>query len=384
MLLSRRYIATVILCCLTAILCGPAEAMAAENGSPTSLAITALPAYYTFTKTVTLTNTGGAPAYNVKAQVVLLAPKTAYAHVALVGYSVTPTSTFHDRYGNLIGVFTWPELAIHQSVRIILHYQATSSDISYRLPKNYPPYNRRSRIYRLYTNPQLEANAVDTDAPPIQALDDQLVSHIQNPEVRARILFNWVVQHIHYNYSLKPSGSALATLKTRLGICSDIADLYVSLLRTDHIPAELIDGYVTNNGAGQGGFHQWVQLYLPGVGWIVADPTWGHYGYFAALQDDWHIPLYDGIRPDISVQWQYVGQGPQKPDLAIHYHYHFVTEQGPPVTRRVKLPLVSVTPPVAKQPNTVDVEHTLAADWSRILAFFHQYVLRVKIALESL
>lgn len=364
----------------------PATAMAYSFGALSqSDAVTTLPAYYEFTKTVTLTNSGRAAALNVKADVVLLAPPSAYAHVTLTGYSKEPNSTFADPNNNLIGVYTWPDLKPHQSVTITLHYQATSSDISYHLPKTYSPYNIHSKIYREYTNPKLDPRQIDTDAPAIVKLDKKLVGSLSNPYQRAHVLFNWVAYHIHYNYSLKASGSALATLKSRLGICSDFVDLYVSLLRTDHIPAQLIGGYVTNNGAGQGGFHQWVEFYLPHAGWVVADPTWGRYGYFAALQDDWHIPLYDGIRPDISVNWEYAKTANgTTPELSIHYHYHFVTEQSPVPTRQVKLPIISVTPPVAQHHAKVFAGQVLSTDWQRLRTFLRQYFIRMRIALLSL
>jgi hypothetical protein len=314
-----------------------------------------------------------------------LATATAYADATLVGYTKEPTSTYRDDYRNSIGGYTWASLKAKQSVTITLHYQATSSDISYRLPPTYPRYNTRSPLYQRYTSTTLDASKIDAGSPAIAALDQKLVGSLTNPEQRAQTLFNWVSQHIHYNYSLKASGSALATLKSRRGICSDIADLYVSMLRADGIPAQLIGGYVTNNGAGQGGFHQWVQFYLPGTGWVVADPTWGRYGYFAALQDDWHIPLYDGIRPDISVHWQYVKtQAHTLPYLAISYHYHFSTEESPPVVRHVKLPLVSVTPPVSTHHVAVVVAQTFQTEWQQVAGFFHQYLLRLKIVVESL
>jgi len=361
----------------------PITADAASTTSD-SYAVTSLPAYYGYTKTVKITNTGTAPALDVKAKVVLLAPPSPYAHVTLTGYSEEPTSTHTDQFGNLIGVYDWPTLKPGQSVTILLHYQATSSDISYRLPHTYPAYNVNSSIYQQYTNPKLDQKEVDTDAALIENLDQSLVKGMTNPYVRAETLFNWISNNIHYNYSLQASGSAIATLKTHLGICSDFADLYVSMLRTDHIPARLIGGYVTNNGDGQGGFHQWVEFYLPKVGWIVADPTWGRYGYFASLQDDWHIPLYDGIRPDISVHWQYAANNGSDPYLAINYHYHFVTEQSPPVIDHVKLPLVSVMPPVLKHRPTLVVTQTMAGEWHHLLSLLHQYFLRLRIALESL
>jgi hypothetical protein len=177
----------------------------------------------------------------------------------------------------------------------------------------------------------------------LQTTHDSVIKPGQNPEQKAHAIFQWIVANIHYNYSLKASGSAVATAESHLGICSDIADLYVGLLRTAKIPARFVGGYVTSNGSGQGGFHQWTEFYLPSVGWVVADPTWGAYGYFAALQDHWHIALYDGIRKDITVDWNYspstLTQQQAAKQIAINYHYSFRTAQAsggvlpPPSTR---------------------------------------------------
>jgi hypothetical protein len=346
--------------------------------------VVSLPAYYGFTKTVTITNTGRAPALNVLTHIVLLAPPSPYAHVSITSVSQDPARTYHDVYGNLIGVYQWPIINPRQSVTITINYQDTSDDIAYRLPPQYPPYRTSAALYRFYTNPKLEARVVNTDAPPIRRLVQQVTEGMTNPYQRAHALFQWVVQHIHYNYSLKPSGSALATLKTRLGICSDIADLYVSLLRTDKIPATFVGGYVTNNGAGQGGFHQWVEFYLPRVGWVVADPTWGRFGYFAALQDDWHIPLYNGIRPDISVHWQYSKSQAARPYLTIHYHYHFVTEQTPPVTKAVSLPVSASGINIAEAPTPLGFWSRLHLFWHQIMLWLKDYWTRVRFAMQSL
>ncbi|MDA8192879.1 MAG: transglutaminase domain-containing protein [Thermaerobacter sp.] len=358
----RRLAAGLMMFALLVGLAAPVQA-----ASP-GIAVTALPAYYGFTNTVTLTNQGSADALDVVANVVLLAPQTPYAHVTLTGESVSPASTFRDQFGNVVGQFNWPVLKPKQSVTLTLHYQATSSDISYRLPASYPPYNTQSALYKFYTNPALEhTDGVDTGAPQIRQLDAAVTRGIGSPYLRAQALFQWIVHNIHYNYSLQASGSAVRTLATHLGICSDFADLYVSMLRTDGIPARLVGGYVTNNGGNQGGFHQWTEFYLPSVGWVVADPTWGQYGYFASLEDDWHIPLYDGIRPDISVHWQFSSASSGRPQLAIHYHYHFVTEQSPSAAKSVKLPILSVSPPVTMHHVALNPWASLWIHWQHVL-----------------
>ncbi|SMC04299.1 Transglutaminase-like superfamily protein [Sulfobacillus thermosulfidooxidans DSM 9293] len=313
----------------SAIFIGEPQALAAVTNlsiaSPD--AVPTLPADYTFTQQITLTNKTNATAYDVKAAVVLLAPETSYSEVELVQESQSPVNTYHDQYGNLIGTFLWNAIAPHTSVNLTLTYTATSSEVSYHLPTTYPPYNVRSSVYKFYTNPQLESQQVNTDSPVLEQIDQSVIKPGENPEQKAQALFNWVVQNIHYNYSLQASGSAVATAETHLGICSDFADLYVGLLRTAKIPARFVGGYVTSNGSGQGGFHQWVEFYLPTVGWVVADPTWGAYGYFASLQDHWHIGLYDGIRKDITVTWNYSPQAltasQAAKQITISYQYQF-------------------------------------------------------------
>ena len=208
-------------------------------------AIPTLPAHYVFTWNITLTNTQNVPAYDVKADVVLLPPQTSYSRVTLTGESMQPIAWRHDLYGNLVGTFFWSTLRPHQTVHLTLHYSDTSYDVSYKLPKTYPPYNRASRTYQIYTSPRLEAAEVNTDSPVLLRIVHQVVKPGQNPEQAARALFIWIVKNIRYNPTLRPSGSAVATAEKHLGICSDIADLFVGLLRTDHIPARFIAGYVS-------------------------------------------------------------------------------------------------------------------------------------------
>ena len=285
-----------------------------------------LPAQYNYTQAITLSNTSNAPAYDITAAVVLLAPETSYSEVELVSQSMPAQNLHHDQYGNLIGTFTWSEIPAHHSVSLTLDYQALSSDVTYHLPVSYPPYNVHSRNYQFYTNPRLESEQVDTNSPILKRIDEGILKPGENPEQKAHAIFQWVVHNIHYNYSLQASGSAVATAQSHLGICSDFADLYIGLLRTAKIPARFVGGYVTSNGSGQGGFHQWVEFYLPKAGWIAADPTWGN-GYFAQLQDHWHIGLYDGIRKDITVDWNYnpgtLSAQKASTQIRILYHYHF-------------------------------------------------------------
>ncbi|MGF6757786.1 transglutaminase family protein [Paraburkholderia sp. GAS334] len=67
------------------------------------------------------------------------------------------------------------------------------------------------------------------------------------------------------------------TLRHRSGSCRDFAVLMMDAVRSLGLAARFVSGYifVPDHDATQGGgsTHAWLQIYLPGAGWIDFDPT---------------------------------------------------------------------------------------------------------------
>jgi transglutaminase-like putative cysteine protease len=72
------------------------------------------------------------------------------------------------------------------------------------------------------------------------------------------------------------------TLRSRSGTCRDYAWLMIEALRRIGFACRFITGYIydgalDSGGAsgvtGSGATHAWVQVYLPGAGWLHYDPT---------------------------------------------------------------------------------------------------------------
>lgn len=67
------------------------------------------------------------------------------------------------------------------------------------------------------------------------------------------------------------------TLSLRKGSCRDFATLMIEALRLLGYAARFVSGYVYSAELEQatwaGATHAWVQVYLPGAGWIAFDPT---------------------------------------------------------------------------------------------------------------
>ena len=72
------------------------------------------------------------------------------------------------------------------------------------------------------------------------------------------------------------------TLALGTGTCRDFAWLMIEALRSLGFAARFVSGYIYSPtwtaSRGGGATHAWVQVYLPGCGWIEMDPTNGIFG----------------------------------------------------------------------------------------------------------
>jgi transglutaminase-like putative cysteine protease len=68
-------------------------------------------------------------------------------------------------------------------------------------------------------------------------------------------------------------------LRTRQGVCQDLAHIMIALVRQLRIPCRYVSGYLyhAKNGhedrSPEGATHAWLEAFLPGPGWVAFDPT---------------------------------------------------------------------------------------------------------------
>lgn len=76
------------------------------------------------------------------------------------------------------------------------------------------------------------------------------------------------------------------TLARRRGSCRDFAVLFVDAVRSLGFGARIVSGYLYDpnrdaiGSAGAGSTHAWAEVYVPGAGWIMFDPTNRNVGGF--------------------------------------------------------------------------------------------------------
>jgi transglutaminase-like putative cysteine protease len=93
---------------------------------------------------------------------------------------------------------------------------------------------------------------------------------------------NAINYFIHDEFRYQPAVTNVHTkmseaLRLRQGVCQDFAHVMIGLCRALKIPARYVSGYLYNGPAdqlkGAQASHAWLEVFLPGHGWIGLDPT---------------------------------------------------------------------------------------------------------------
>jgi transglutaminase-like putative cysteine protease len=90
-----------------------------------------------------------------------------------------------------------------------------------------------------------------------------------------------LARHVFKSFTYKPHSTGVSTkapdaLKLRQGVCQDFAHVTLGLCRNAGIPARYVSGYFFNPKRRPGeveASHAWVEVCVPGFGWIGYDPT---------------------------------------------------------------------------------------------------------------
>lgn len=197
----------------------------------------------------------------------------------------------HDVFGNSVAAVTFQEpsdrLTISSEIIIDRYPVSVLSfgveDYAKKLPFSYPAsevpdlgrtierhYSDPDRIVTEWTRRLLERDDVDgrTEAF-LRAMTRAIKSE-----------FTYTERH--------ESGvqTPIETLETKSGSCRDYAIFMMEAVRSVGLAARFVSGYLYDPAldggesdiAGAGATHAWVQVYLPGSGWIEFDPTNGGTG----------------------------------------------------------------------------------------------------------
>lgn len=100
----------------------------------------------------------------------------------------------------------------------------------------------------------------------------------QFSDATARAIYDWLVDNVEYKKvgTGWGNGDTFWACNERYGNCTDFHALFISLARTEGIPARFEIGFPVPLDRTQGdigGYHCWVQFFLPDQGWVPIDAS---------------------------------------------------------------------------------------------------------------
>ncbi len=145
-----------------------------------------------------------------------------------------------------------------------------------------------------------ESTYINVNDPIVQEVADQIASESEWAVDIGWNTYTWIIDNIYYQ-QIAGENDARSTIELGEGGSAEFGNLFVALMRANNIPARRLSGWgshfdIDDSLPDNRFAHGWAEFYLPDVGWLTADPTWGITNRFDNYgnSDDNHIVLTRG------------------------------------------------------------------------------------------
>lgn len=133
------------------------------------------------------------------------------------------------------------------------------------LPESITPAERRKALASTPYEPVKD--------PRVREAAKKARGNANTPREIVRNVTLWVKNYVEDKSLARAYAPATATLETRQGDCTEHSVLTSALLKANGIPTRLADGVIWFDA--RLGYHEWVEVWLDGEGWVPVDPTFG-------------------------------------------------------------------------------------------------------------
>jgi hypothetical protein len=228
---------------------------------------------YNFTFNSPLVNNSPVP----RTFTVALPPDLVTQTSVVKNISPAPKTTRLDADGNVLAEYT---VGAHQKLNVVANVEGQARYRDYNLAasgtkKDIPSalVNNYTRSTRYWPTDGAVADAAKSVVKPDAKVADNVEA-----------VYHYVIDKLTYNndkikFNVR-QGAAKALANPSNAVCLEYADLMIAMLRSQGIPARMVVGYayagsLKASPAVADSLHSWVEAYVPGIGWMTVDPTWG-------------------------------------------------------------------------------------------------------------
>jgi len=192
-----------------------------------------------------------------------------------ISYGAEPEGLYRDRWGQEAALFQRDDLEPGERFTSVMRVKARIYDVAFHI---FP-----EKVGSLEDIPRkISSRFLENDDkyrlndPAIREAVNEAAGDKDNPYWIARNIFDYLRENLFYK---RVGGWDIAPtiLKRGSGSCSEYAFLYIAMCRAAGVPARYAGAVVVRGEDASFDFvyHRWVEVYLPGYGWIPVDPSRG-------------------------------------------------------------------------------------------------------------
>ena len=115
---------------------------------------------------------------------------------------------------------------------------------------------------------------IPADHPVIRTQVNTIVGGQQNPYLRARAIYNWILNNIEITDTVSSGTDVIAAFENRRACPYTASLLFTTMARAARIPSLPLAGILIN-GNGDTFRHYWAEIWIDGFGWLPVDPAMG-------------------------------------------------------------------------------------------------------------
>jgi transglutaminase-like putative cysteine protease len=263
---------------------------------PSNIPIITDNATYDVRNTLTITNNG--PGVVSRLEITLATIRDYPPYQEVISYEASPVETLDrivDDFGNEYAYYEFFNIAPGDSRTVDLRYRVVVNELHFDWIECQGEVINEFLNYETYLN---------TNSSEIQGIVDSIADAYADSCVNSRIFYDYVIDNLDYVAYNPDDVGATGALRDGGGDCTEFADLAITLHRVGGIPARFLEGvtydfYYDGSVTYDEAKHDWMEVYLPGIGWVPMDATWGQASwsdretYFAGMTDD-HIVVTSG------------------------------------------------------------------------------------------
>jgi transglutaminase-like putative cysteine protease/sugar lactone lactonase YvrE len=187
-------------------------------------------------------------------------------------FTPKPTEILEDQWGQRVARFAFKELASGSFATVTMRAQAELFDVAHQVL----PHQVKGAIPAAARRYLADDSKYMIRDPTIQRAVKEAVGGERNPYWIARKIYRYV--HGRMFYKLEGGWNVAPRVLARgNGSCSEYSFVFIAMCRAAGVPARYVGSLVVRKDSASYDdvFHRWVEIYLPGYGWLPVDPSRG-------------------------------------------------------------------------------------------------------------